>query len=224
MKVLHSLSASNPLLNSLARLHHRNGVVLRRDVECRMSRQQLLERAAVAVGAAGAAGTLAASSADSASSPDQDTRILNFLLLLEFLQEDLYSEALAAGNLSGELERFARECGEHERQHVSSLRSELGPQARGRPTFRFGDALTREGRFAAAALTLEETAVAAYIGQAANLTPERRVAVARIVSVEARHAAWIRDFVGRLPAPYAADRAKTAPAVMATIERTGFGS
>jgi rubrerythrin len=197
---------------------------LRRDVECRISRRQLLERAAIGVGTAGAAGTLAASSAVSAPSPDRDVQILNFLLGLEFLQEGLYSEALAAGNLSGELQRFAQECGEHERQHVSSLRSELGRQARGRPTFRFGDAVTREGRFAAAALTLEETAVAAYIGQAANLTPKRRVAVARIVSVEARHAAWIRDFVGRLPAPYAADRAKTAEAAMATIRRTGFES
>lgn len=174
------------------------------------------------MGAVGAAGTLAATSADSAPSPDRDIRILNFLLLLEFLQEDLYSEALAAGNLRGELERFARECGEHEREHVSSLRSVLGGQARTKPAFQFGDVLGREGRFAAAALTLEETAVAAYIGQAANLTPERRVAVARIVSVEARHAAWIRDFVGRLPAPNAADRAKTPEGAMATIRRTGF--
>ena len=194
---------------------------MRRDVDCRVSRRQLLERAAVGVGAAGA---IAASSAVSAPSPGQDTRILNFLLLLEFLQHDLYAEALAAGNLSGELLRYAQECGEHEQEHVLSLRSELGGDARAKPTFRFGDALAQEGRFAAAALTLEETAVAAYIGQAANLTPERRVAVARIVSVEARHAAWIRAFVGRLPAPYAADRAKTAEGAMATIRRTGFVS
>ncbi len=174
------------------------------------------------MGVAGAVGTIADSSAVSAPSREQDTQILNFLLLLEYLQHDLYAEALAVGNLSGELQRFAQECGEHEREHVSSLRSELGTQARDKPAFRFGDALAVEGRFAAAALTLEETAVAAYLGQAANLTPERRVTVARIVSVEARHAAWIRDFAGRLPAPYAADRAKTAEGAMATIERTGF--
>jgi hypothetical protein len=200
---------------------------LRHDVQSTVSRRQLLARAtfgAVAAAAAGALAGLAADAANSAPSPDQETRILNFLLLLEYVQQDLYSEALAAGKLTGELERFAQESSGHEREHVALLRTELGRQARERPTFRFGDALVRQGRFAAAALTLEETAVAAYIGQAANLTPERRQAVARIVSVEARHAAWIRDYVGRLPAPYAADRAKTARAAMETLERTGFGS
>lgn len=196
---------------------------MRRDVEGTVSRRGLLARAALGVGAAGAGG-LVASVAASAPSPGRDTQILNFLLLVEYLQQDLYAEALAAGQLTGELETFAREAGAHEQEHVSLLRSELGGEARPKPSFRFGDALTREGRFAAAALTLEETAVSAYIGQAANLTTDRRLAVARIVSVEARHAAWIRDFVGRLPAPYAADRAKTPEGVMATIERTGFGS
>ncbi len=198
---------------------------LRHDTNNAVSRRQLLARAAVATGAAGVAGALAGSAADpavSAPSPDQDTQILNFLLLVEYLQQDLYDEALAAGNLRGELERFARVAGGHEREHVASLRSELGSRAREKPAFRFGDALEREGRFAAAALTLEETATAAYIGQAANLTPKRGVAVARIVSVEARHAAWIRDLVGRLPAPHAADPAKTSQSAMDTIERTGF--
>jgi len=203
------------------------GGQLRHELNSAMSRGQLLTKAVVGAGAAGAAGvlaTIAADSASSAPSPGQDIRILNFLLLLEYLQQDLYSEALAAGNLSGELLRFARVAGGHEREHVAALRRELGGQARGKPAFRFGDALQREGRFAAAAVTLEETAVEAYIGQVANLTPKRREAVAPIISVEARHAAWIRDFVGRLPAPYAADRSKTAEAAMATIERTGFVS
>ena len=200
---------------------------MRHDVESTGSRARFLARAAFGVavtGAAGVYGALTADSATSAPSPGQDLRILNFLLLLEYLQQDLYAEALQAGILSGELERFARESGEHERQHVIFLRSTLGGRSREKPTFRFGAALAQEGRFAAAALTLEETAVAAYIGQAANLTPRRREELARIVSVEARHAAWIRDFVGRLPAPYAADRAKTPQEAMATIERAGFGS
>lgn len=200
---------------------------MRHDVEGTVSRRQLLARVAFGVGAAGAAvghPVVAAESATAPPSPEQDVRILSFMLRLEHLQNDLYAEALAAGRLTGELERFAREAGSHERRHVAALREILGSQAGEKPTFRFGEALTREGRFAAAALTLEETAVSAYIGQAANLTPLRRVEVARIVSVEARHAAWIRDFVGRSPAPHAADRAKTPEAAMATIERTGFDS
>ena len=44
---------------------------------------------------------------------------------------------------------------------------------------------------------LEDTAVAAYNGQAANHeTKPTLKAAATIVSVEARHAAWIRDIVG----------------------------
>ena len=38
---------------------------------------------------------------------------------------------------------------------------------------------------------------AAYNGQAANVTPNAFAAAARIVSVEARHAAWVRTIAGR---------------------------
>jgi hypothetical protein len=46
--------------------------------------------------------------------------------------------------------------------------------------------------------------------------------VATIVSVEARHAAWIRDLLGELPAPSASNPAQTAAQVRAAIRRTGF--
>lgn len=120
------------------------------------------------------------------------------------------------------MRRFARVVSAHEAEHVGALKAVLGEDARSKPDFRFGDAVTKEDRFAAAALTLEETAAAGYIGQAANLTEESILAVARIVAVEARHAAWIRNIVGRLPAPQAFDPAKTAAEVANTLERTGF--
>jgi ferritin-like protein len=166
-------------------------------------------------------GSLAGAAA-SAPSRAQDVRILNFLLELEYLQEALYEEAREVGALSGEVLRFAQVAGDHEREHVASLRSVLGGEARSKPTFHFGDAAENDARFAAAALTLEETASAAYIGQAANLTAKRVPTVARIVPVEARHAAWIRDVVDRLPAPSAFDSAKTSAEVTKTLERTGF--
>jgi hypothetical protein len=149
-------------------------------------------------------------------------RIFNSLLLLEYLQEAFYAEAAAAGVLKGELRRFADVVGGHERRHVAALRAVLGGEAREKPTFRFDDAVRSEAKFVAAALTLEETAAAAYIGHGANLTRQRMPTAAGIVAVEARHAAWIRDFAGRLPAPNAADPARSPSEVRKTLERTGF--
>jgi rubrerythrin len=194
-------------------------------VDERSSRRDVLVRAFAAAGAVGVGGTVLGSiagAAASAPSRAQDVRILNFLLELEYAQEAFYEEAQSADALSGELLRFARVVGDQEREHVASLRTVLGGEARSKPSFRFEDAVTSEARFAAAALTLEETATAGYIGQAANLTEKRIPTVARIVAVEARHAAWIRDVVDRLPAPWAFDPAKSSAQVKKTLERAGF--
>jgi rubrerythrin len=190
----------------------------------RSSRRDVLVRAFAAAGAVGLGGTALGSIAGAASapSPAQDVRILNFLLELEYAQEVFYEEAQGADALSGELLRFAQVVGDQEREHVASLRRVLGGEARSKPSFRFGDAVKSEARFAAAALTLEETAAAGYIGQAANLTEKRIPTVARIVAVEARHAAWIRDVADRLPAPSAFDPGKTSAQVRKTLERAGF--
>jgi rubrerythrin len=190
-----------------------------------VSRGDVLVRALAAMGAVGLGGVLVGSLAGiaaSAPSPGQDARILNYLLLLEYLQEAFYKEALAADALDGESRRLAEIAGDHEQKHVGSLRAVLGSNARARPEFRFGDAVRSERKFAAAALTLEETTAAAYIGQAANLTEKRITTVARIVPVEARHAAWIRALVNRSPAPHAADPAQTPKQVERTLEGTGF--
>jgi Ferritin-like domain len=72
------------------------------------------------------------------------------------------------------------------------------------------------------ARALEDLGVAALDGQAASLTKLSLASVATIVSVEARHAAWIRDLLGELPAPSASNPAQTAAQVRAAIRRTGF--
>jgi hypothetical protein len=191
----------------------------------RSSRSAVVRKALLATGAVAVGGELLGAidgAAAARPSRAQDVRILNSLLLIEYLQDAFYAEARAADALTDELLRFAEVVGDHERQHVEALQALLGPGARAKPTFQFGDAVRSNGRFTAAALTLEETIVSAYIGQAANLTGERILSVARIVAVEARHAAWIRDVAGRLPAPYAADRAKTPVQVRKTLDLTGF--
>ena len=74
----------------------------------------------------------------------------------------------------------------------------------------------------AAAIQLEEATAAAYIGQGANLTSAAMRDAARIVAVEARHAAWIRDLAGADPAPRAADAARSADDILADLRRKGF--
>jgi len=69
---------------------------------------------------------------------------------------------------------------------------------------------------------IEDIGVRAYNAQAPNLTVAALGAAAKIVSVEARHAAWIRDLAGVDPAPDAAEPVLTAEQVQAALRDTGF--
>lgn len=170
-----------------------------------------------AVLAAGAPRAVAAT-----PSPKLDVEVLNYALLLEELQASFYETALDRGRLRGELREFAEVVVEHEQAHVKLLRGALGGKARAIPRFGFGAAVTNQRRFAAAALRLEDLGVAAYNGQAANLTRNALIAAARIVSVDARHAAWIRAIQGRPPARQATDPASTRSEALAELRKTGF--
>lgn len=160
--------------------------------------------------------------AATAPSPQEDERILNFALGLEHLQAAFYADALSNGALTGELAEFARVVGEQERRHVETLRTRLAGAARPEPEFDFGEVTAGEEVFRDAALALEDNGVAAYVGQGANLTIAGVEAVAPLVSVEARHAAWIRDIAGVSPAPAPADAAKSAEDVRSALERAGL--
>jgi hypothetical protein len=185
-------------------------------------RSGLLAAAGVLVGTVAALGTGRAAGA--APSPREDRRILQFLLQLEYLQAEFYAAAANAGQITGELAEFAEVVGAHESRHVALLEERLGTAAGSRPTFDFGEVVTNADRFAQTARQLEELGVAAYIGQGANLTPRVVVPVSRITSVEARHAAWIADFLGRDPAPRVADKPQTARQVQSTVRRMGFAA
>jgi len=69
---------------------------------------------------------------------------------------------------------------------------------------------------------LEDTGVAAYNGQATNLTRGALAIAAKIVSVEGRHAAWIRTIAGKSPAADATDPALTEAQALAALRKTGF--
>jgi Ferritin-like domain len=189
------------------------------------SRSTFLRNAALAGGAMVGGGVLAeglATVSSAAPSRSRDRKIFRFALQLEFLQSALYAEAVDRGALRGELLEFAQTAGAHEQAHVAFLRKALGADAPARPRFRFGDATRDERKFGAAALELENIAVAAYNGQGANLTDSALSAAATIVSVEGRHAAWISDLMGRDPAPRAADPGASAAQVTRRVKASGF--
>jgi hypothetical protein len=199
------------------------GVAL--NVDAGPSRAQFLRRA-VALGAGAVAGGAAmahlSGQALSAPSAEQDREVLRFLLLIDQMQAALYEEAAERQALDGELLRFARVAGDHERQHVALLREKLGGDTPEDPRFEFGDAATNPKEFGAAAVKLEDIGMGAYNGQGPNLTSTALRDAMRIVSVEARHVAWIRDIVGEHPAPFAADPALSKREALAEIRKTGF--
>lgn len=157
-----------------------------------------------------------------APSPANDVKILNFALTLEYLEAEFYTRASASGALSGEASELSRVVGAHERAHVAFLKGALGAKAVKKPTFDFKGTTENQKLFLATARVLEDTGVAAYNGQGPNLTKATLPAAASIVSVEARHAAWVRDILRQNPAPKAFDDALSMPAILKAVTATGF--
>jgi hypothetical protein len=192
----------------------------------RLTRGRLL-RAALGSGAVVAGGAATASwtgggAPFAAQSEDTDAEILQLFLLLEQVQEGLYREAAQTERLHPALRRFAQTAGAHEREHVALLTARLGDRAGPPPRSDFGAAVTDSARFRRAAIELEEATLSAYIAQGANLTRDALAAVVPLVSVEARHAAWLRDLAGISPAPDAADAARSERDIMAELREKGL--
>jgi rubrerythrin len=183
------------------------------------TRSQLLCRALVCGGAA--IGGLAAWGLPQLSvaspSEEQDKRVLKLVLALEYVEAAFYKEALARAGLKGELRQYARIVAGHERAHADFVAQALGSAAQPEPAHDFGDSTKDPDAFTAAAVALEDLAVATYNGQAGNLTIPTLKAAARIVSVEARHAAWIRSIAGEVPATRPTDPAANEAATRARL-------
>jgi len=189
------------------------------------SRRSLLRRAVFAGGSILAGGVLISglpSLASGAPSKAQDAEILNFALLLEYLEAAFYADALDKGALEGATGRFAEVVGAHEAAHVDFLKGALGDAAIATPTFDFKNTTGDADMFRATAIVLEDTGVMAYNGQGPNLTKPTLDVAATIVSVEARHAAWARGLVGQNPAPDAFNPAMTKQQITDAVGATGF--
>ena len=201
-----------------------------------VSRSALFRRAAVGGGTFLAGGLLVGGLPRIAlgkPSAAQDAKILNFALLLEYLESAFYVDAVDKGALASDprLHHFAMTVRDHELAHVDFLKGALGSAAIAKPAFDFKGTTEEPGAFAATALVLEDTGVAAYNGQGPRLRRKTLAAAASIVSVEARHAAWIRRIVAgpdyaegkkSYPAPTALDKPKTKAQIEAAVGQTGF--
>ncbi len=189
-----------------------------------LSRQEVLG-GALAAGGALAGGMLLGGSPDAAESQSggiSQAEALNAILLLERIQAELYAEARDGGVLSGELAAMASTLAAQEAEHVDTLTGLLGADADEAPQLDFGRATRDPDAFGIAAIELEDLAARSYNVQVPNLSGEALSAVLRIVSVEARHAAWIRDIRGENPAPDAVEPAESPEAVSAALDKTGF--
>ena len=188
----------------------------------RVTRAGLLWAGAAAAGGATVALRGGAGASQAAPSKADYEDILRFFLTLEHVQEAFYRQAVESGRLEGELLELASRVGDQESEHAAFLTQQLGGAAPSRPRSDFGDAFASPERFRAAAIELEETALAGYVGQAGNLGREAMGAVAGLVPVEARQVAWLRDLAGVSPAPRAADPARKAEAVLGELRDKGY--
>jgi hypothetical protein len=209
----------------------RDGAIQETAERAGVDRSSLLVRGALGGGALlgasallGALPTMAFGSTKAAAS---DVDILNYALTLEYLESAFYAEAISMGKLTGPTAKYAKIVAKDEAQHVAFLKTALGAKAIATPKFDFKGTTGAMGLFQKTAMALEDTGVAAYKGAAPLIANKKTLAAALSVhSVEARHAAWIRDIIGKggnpVPAPVPFDPAKTKAEVLKIVTGTGF--
>lgn len=159
----------------------------------------------------------------SAGVSKSDVAILNYALTLEYLEAAFYTEAVAKGRFGGDVGKFAKIVKAHEVAHVAALKGALGSAAVKSPKFDFKGTTTDEAKFKATSQVLEDTGVAAYLGQVGRIQSKQVLAAAgSILPIEARHAGWIRQINGAPGAPKAFEAGKSMSQILAAVKATGF--
>ncbi|GAB3928507.1 ferritin-like domain-containing protein [Larkinella terrae] len=163
------------------------------------SRRKLLRTTSVAALATPA---FFAATVNKAFAADADVvEVLNFALMLEYLEAEFYKKGTMMSNLIPQSDKQVfMKIAEHEKQHVEFLKSQLGDKAKPMPEFdftakgMFPDPFTNYPIFLTLSQSFEDLGVRAYKGQAPKLKDDKAVLLAalKIHSVEARHAAEIR--------------------------------
>ncbi|HEY4319641.1 MAG TPA: ferritin-like domain-containing protein [Gemmatimonadales bacterium] len=185
------------------------------------SRRTFLKWAGVTIGVAAVAGAGACSSDDNMTTPPPtgtdlgsgDVGLLNYAYALEQLEAAFYTQVVAnpyTGMTSAETTMLT-DIRDHEVTHRDFLKAALGGSAIGALSVNFTSInFTSRASVLGAAKTFEDLGVSAYNGAAklfsisTNGTTYLGLA-GKIVSVEARHAAAIRDVLNPLSADFAGD-------------------
>jgi rubrerythrin len=175
------------------------------------SRADFFRKAAVTGGAALGSGVLLGGFPSFAlgakPSKKQDAAILNYALTLEYLENEFYKEALAKAGLTGANLAAFKIVQSHENTHVATLKKVLGKAAIKKPKFNFGTTTANQVNALKTAVVLEDTGVQAYSGQATRIKQAAVVkAAVSIVTVEARHASYLRSLNKQTFAPAAFDK------------------
>jgi hypothetical protein len=182
-------------------------------------------RRSVAAAEEGVGGLFAAESAEAAgiAKTKNDVAILQFDLVMEYLQAGLYTEAERLGALTPKTLSWARVVGAHERAHVVALKRLLGRKVVPSPTFNYGNVTSNEQAFIRTAVGFEDLTAALLKWQAPRLDSRSIVAAAvTLHSVETRHAAWIRHLIGLRPAADAFDKPASQQRMARLIASTHF--
>ncbi|OGX81801.1 hypothetical protein BEN48_06130 [Hymenobacter glacialis] len=156
-----------------------------------------------------------------------ETGLLNYLYLLEQLEAAFYQKVVDAppADLLPADKAFFADLRDHEVVHRESIRFALAANAydanRATPlAFNFSTlTLTTRAGVLAAAQQFEDLGVAAYTGAMRLVsTPSMLSFLAKIASVEARHAAFVRDL--RTPGSFAGDDVVVNAAPLQSVSLT----
>ncbi|MGH7720018.1 MAG: ferritin-like domain-containing protein [Gemmatimonadaceae bacterium] len=138
-----------------------------------------------------------------------DVLVLNFALALEQLEAAFYTRVTATpySGISQEEQQILEDLRKHEVIHRDFLKEALGPAAIPDLEFDFSSVnFSSRASVLGTAQVFEDTGVSAYNGAAKFLeNTDFLVTAGKIVSVEARHAAAIRDLLQPKTAFFAGD-------------------
>ncbi len=138
-----------------------------------------------------------------------DIGVLNYAYALEQLEAAFYTQVIASPyrGMRGYERSLLRQIRDHEIEHRDFLRHALGANAIPalQPNFTAVDFSNRRSVLTTAS-TFEDLGVSAYNGGGPAIQDPQYLAVAgSIVSVEARHAATLRDLISPLSSSFAGD-------------------